>query len=264
MTSFDASSTTIRQSVDITLEHRRRRAAAWSSASRWRASRPCRAARRGSTGLPLKPGQPLDRALIQASRETALDELQDHGYPYATVRLNEPPGTSDRQRVAHLQRGAGSAGPSRPIEIQGNIERQRQVVRRQLTFRPGDVPARASCRRASAASTPRAVRVRERRSRCAKKARSPRDPDPGDGDRRQARKVNFGVGYGSEEKARGRSRLAPRQLFRRRANSRRLRAVLVARPRRAPQLHAAVFLQPELLHSACRASTGTTMSRRSC
>ena len=35
--------------------------------------------------LPLKPGQPLDRALLQATREAALDELKDHGYPYATV-----------------------------------------------------------------------------------------------------------------------------------------------------------------------------------
>ena len=38
------------------------------------------------TRLPLKVGQPLDRALLQASREAALDELRDHGHPYASVR----------------------------------------------------------------------------------------------------------------------------------------------------------------------------------
>ena len=31
--------------------------------------------------LPLKAGAPLDRALVQASREGVLDELKDHGYP---------------------------------------------------------------------------------------------------------------------------------------------------------------------------------------
>ena len=44
--------------------------------------------------LPLKAGQPLDRALIQATREAALDELKDHGYPYAPVKLAEEAGAS--------------------------------------------------------------------------------------------------------------------------------------------------------------------------
>src|SRR5689334_8353557 len=45
------------------------------------------------SSLPLKTGQPLDRALLQASREAALDELKDHGYPYATVKIAENPGS---------------------------------------------------------------------------------------------------------------------------------------------------------------------------
>src|SRR4026207_1233829 len=48
------------------------------------------------SGLPLKIGQPLDRALLQASREAALDELKEHGYPYATERIGESPGRSDQ------------------------------------------------------------------------------------------------------------------------------------------------------------------------
>ncbi len=51
------------------------------------------------TQLPLKVGSPLDRALLQASREAVLDELRDHGYPYASVRLSESPGSGERQRV---------------------------------------------------------------------------------------------------------------------------------------------------------------------
>jgi len=48
-------------------------------------------------GLPLKAGAPLDRARLQASREAALDELKDHGYPYASVKIAENPGSSARQ-----------------------------------------------------------------------------------------------------------------------------------------------------------------------
>src|SRR6476469_5792656 len=48
--------------------------------------------------VPLKAGQPLDRALLQATREAALDELRDHGYPYATVKIAENAGSSDRER----------------------------------------------------------------------------------------------------------------------------------------------------------------------
>jgi len=42
--------------------------------------------------LAVQPGQPMDRALIQSSREMALDELKDHGYPYGAVRLTERAG----------------------------------------------------------------------------------------------------------------------------------------------------------------------------
>ena len=59
------------------------------------------------TQLPLKSGEPLDRALLQASREAALDELKDHGYPYASVRISENPGSSDRQRVIALNAETG-------------------------------------------------------------------------------------------------------------------------------------------------------------
>jgi outer membrane protein assembly factor BamA len=59
--------------------------------------------------LPLKAGQPLDRALLQASREAALDELKDHGYPYASVKINESAGSSDRQRVVSLSADVGDS-----------------------------------------------------------------------------------------------------------------------------------------------------------
>src|SRR5687767_10114644 len=57
--------------------------------------------------LPLKAGQPMDRALLQASREAALDQLKEHGYPYASVRMTERPGSTDRSRVVVLSAEPG-------------------------------------------------------------------------------------------------------------------------------------------------------------
>src|SRR5258708_24713609 len=54
------------------------------------------------THLPPKEKAPLDRALAQASREAALDEVKDHGFPYATVRLTDRPGSNDHARVLTL------------------------------------------------------------------------------------------------------------------------------------------------------------------
>src|SRR4029079_3948936 len=90
-------------------------------------------------GLPLKAGQPLDRALLQASREAAIDELRDHGYPYATVKIAENPGSSDRERVVQLTADAGPLARFGPIEINGNVSVSDNIVRRQLTYRPGQI-----------------------------------------------------------------------------------------------------------------------------
>ena len=89
--------------------------------------------------LPLKPGQPLDRALVQASRETALDELRDHGHPYASVRLAELPGSHDRSHILELRADAGPVAHHGEIEIAGNQSVGDNIVRRQLTFKPGDL-----------------------------------------------------------------------------------------------------------------------------
>ena len=89
--------------------------------------------------LPLKAGQPLDRALLQATRESALDELKDHGYPYATVRLAEEPGSAERKQVLKVTAEPGAIAHHGPLEIQGNSSVSDQIIRRQLSFRRGDL-----------------------------------------------------------------------------------------------------------------------------
>ena len=154
------------------------------------------------TRLPLKLGAPIDRALLQASREATLDELRDHGHPYASVRLSEAPGSSERQRIVTFRADAGPVAHVGEIEISGNATVSEHVVRRQLTFRPGDLFRQSRLQESQrklyglelfqfaniepvglenkAATVP--VRVTVTKS--------------------DHKKVNFGVGYGTEEKAR--------------------------------------------------------------
>jgi outer membrane protein assembly complex protein YaeT len=154
------------------------------------------------TRMPLKPGAPLDRALLQANRETVLDELRDNGYPYATVRLGEDPGSSERQRVILLRANPGPIARYGPIEIVGNSSVSDNVVRRQLTFRPGALYRQSrlveSQRRLYSLETFEFVNV-EPQNLEARAAEIPARVTLTEG---KHRKVNFGVGYGTEEKAR--------------------------------------------------------------
>ena len=154
------------------------------------------------SNLPLKPGQPLDRALLQASREYALDELKDHGYPYATVRLSESPGSSERQRVVTLRSEPGPIAYHGAIEIAGNRSVGDDVIRRQLTFKPGDLYRQSKLRESQRKLYQLEVfefinveplRVDE------KPAEIPTRVTVTEG---KHRKLDFSAGYGSEEKAR--------------------------------------------------------------
>ena len=152
--------------------------------------------------LPLKQGQPLDRALLQASREATLDELKDHGFPYASVRLAEDPGSSDRQRVITLHAEPGALARFGPLDIEGNSSVSDRIIRRQLTFRPGRSTSRARCWTVSAGCTPGTVPVRERQVRHAGAGR--RDSDEGHGQGRQAQEGELLASGTAARSARGR------------------------------------------------------------
>ena len=154
------------------------------------------------TLLPLKVGQPLDRALVQASRETALDELRDHGHPYAAVRMAESPGSDARQRVITFRADAGPVAHHGEIEISGNSSVSDNVVRRQLTFKPGDLYQLSKVRESQRKlyglelfnfANVQPLNIDERATVV------PTRVTVTEG---KHRKVTFGVGYGTEEKAR--------------------------------------------------------------
>ncbi|MEO5898376.1 MAG: POTRA domain-containing protein, partial [Vicinamibacterales bacterium] len=154
------------------------------------------------TRLPLKVGAPVDRALVQASREAALDELRDHGHPYASVRLSETDGSSPKLRVITMRADAGPIARYGEIQISGNATVKEDVIRRQLTFRPGGLFRQsrltesqrklyglelfefANIEAVGTEAKPESVPVRITVTKSKHK------------------KVNFSAGYGSEEKAR--------------------------------------------------------------
>ncbi|HEV3485544.1 MAG TPA: BamA/TamA family outer membrane protein, partial [Vicinamibacterales bacterium] len=153
--------------------------------------------------LPLKAGQPLDRALMQASREYALDELRDHGYPYASVRVTDQEGSSDHARIVTLHAQPGTIAYHGPIDISGNSSVADSVIRRQLTFKPGDLYRQSKLRESQRKLYQLEVfdfaNVQPLRQEGEQPPEIPTRVTVTEGDHR---KVNFSAGYGSEEKAR--------------------------------------------------------------
>ena len=152
--------------------------------------------------LPLKAGQPLDRALLQASREASLDELRDHGYPYASVRIGEREGSADRGRVIVLTADTGPLAHFGEIEISGNTAVSDNIVRRQLTYRPGQLFRQSALQESQRKLyTPELfdfANVEVLRTED-QPVEVPTRVTVTEG---KHQKVNFGVGYGTEEKAR--------------------------------------------------------------
>ncbi|HTM24514.1 MAG TPA: BamA/TamA family outer membrane protein [Vicinamibacterales bacterium] len=153
--------------------------------------------------LPLKVHAPLDRALAQASRETALDEVKDHGYPYATVRLTDRAGSSDHSRILTLTATAGTVAHYGDVSIAGNKTLSDRIVRRQLTFRRGDLfrlsQVQESQRRLYNLQTFQFANIEPEVPEGEQPAVVPVKVTVAEG---KHQKVNFGLGYGSEENAR--------------------------------------------------------------
>ena len=164
---------------------------------------PPRALNRLKHQLPLKTGAPLDRALAQSTRETVLDELKDRGHPYASVRLTERPGGTDHARIIAIDATPGVLARYGPIEIAGNQTVSDSVVLRQLTYRPGWryrlSQIEESQRRLYGLETFQFVNIEPNVPEGQQPEIVPTKITVTEG---KPRKVNFGVGYGSEERAR--------------------------------------------------------------
>jgi outer membrane protein insertion porin family len=153
--------------------------------------------------LPMKAGQPLDRALLQSSRESVLDLMKDSGYPYASVRMTDAPGSSARKRILTLTADAGPLARHGPLEIQGNSSVSSKVIEQKMTFKPGDVFRQSrlleSQRKLYALEVFQFANVQTVRAEGEKPLDVPTQVTVTEG---KHRKINFSFGYGTEEKGR--------------------------------------------------------------
>ena len=157
-------------------------------------------------GLPLRVGEPFDRQLAIASRERALNELRDHGYPYATVTVIDQE-SGPRRRLVAIEATPGVLARFGDIEINGQVSVSEHVIRRQLTFAPGDLftrrEMRESQRKLYGLELFEFVNVESREDTATQLPDVPVRVTVAEG---KHHKVNMGVGYGTEEHARARLR----------------------------------------------------------
>jgi outer membrane protein assembly complex protein YaeT len=152
--------------------------------------------------LPLKVGQPRDRQLVVATHEMAVNELKDHGFPYAKVSTDEGDGADGKQATLTFTADPGQLAHFGPVEISGNKSVGERVIGRQLTFKPGDLYRRSivqdSQRRLYGMELFQFVNI-ETLNPELQPTEVPVRVTVAEGNHQR---VNFGVGYGTEEKAR--------------------------------------------------------------
>lgn len=149
-----------------------------------------------------KRGAPRDLTLVQITRERALDELRDHGHPYAKVHVTETHAGDPRNVVIAYVAEPGTLAYYGPIEISGNSSVDDGVIRRQLTYRPGQLfrlgQIQESQRKLYGLELFEFVNV-EPLETDRQPAEVPTRVTVTEG---KHRRVTFGVGYGTEEQAR--------------------------------------------------------------
>jgi outer membrane protein insertion porin family len=92
--------------------------------------------------VPLKVGDPRDRQLVVATHDLAVNELRDHGYPYGKVTTNEEI-AAEKQATLSFAADPGKLAQFGPVEIVGNKSVGEEIIRRQLTFKPGELYRRS-------------------------------------------------------------------------------------------------------------------------
>jgi outer membrane protein assembly complex protein YaeT len=163
--------------------------------------------------LPLLPGRPLDRQLASASRERALNALRDDGYPYAEVTLREEETGSRHVRLI-ADAVPGVLARFGEIDIRGYASVSEHVIRRQLTFEPGDRftrrELRESQRKLYGLELFEFANVEPLEEPVLMNEEVPVRVTVAEG---QHRKITTGIGYGTEEQARARIRWDHRNVF---------------------------------------------------
>jgi len=152
--------------------------------------------------IPVMVGEPRDRQEVVAAHEMALNELRDHGYPYARVTTDEDDGPDGKKATVTFTAATGPQAHFGEIRISGNQTVSDRVIRRQLTFRRGDL-----YRRSIVQDAQRRLYAMELFQFVNIESLNPEQQSPTVDSRvivaeSKHQRVNFGIGYGTEEKGR--------------------------------------------------------------
>ncbi|HAK54119.1 MAG: BamA/TamA family outer membrane protein [Vicinamibacterales bacterium] len=107
--------------------------------------------------LPLRPGQPLDAVLLEASEQLALFALGNRGYAYAVLDTSNRTGATFRSRRLTLVARPGLLTLFGPIDIVGNTGLGDRLIREDLVYRPGELFRAGLLRESEARLTARAL-----------------------------------------------------------------------------------------------------------
>jgi outer membrane protein assembly complex protein YaeT len=156
--------------------------------------------------MQLRVDLPLDRQLVLAARERATNDLRDSGYPYAAVAVAEHDAGPGRRRIV-FEAEPGALARIGAIEVDGEATVSENVIRRQLTFAPGDRYSRRELRESQrklyGLELFEFVNIESLGEQTPQAPEVPIRVTVGEGDHR---KMTFGAGYGTEEQARARIR----------------------------------------------------------
>jgi outer membrane protein assembly complex protein YaeT len=152
--------------------------------------------------VPLKAGAPLDSQLAVSTHEMGVNELKDHGYPYGKVTTSQDKAADGRSVALTYTAEPGKLAHFGPVEVVGNKSVSDRIIRRQLTLKPGELFQRTlvqdSQRRLYGLELFQFANV-EPLNQEAQPEEVPMRVTVAEGNHQR---VNFGVGYGTEEKAR--------------------------------------------------------------
>ena len=152
--------------------------------------------------VPLKAGLPRDRQLVVSTHEMAVNELKDHGFPYGKVSTGEDDVSDGKQALLTFTADPGKLAHFGTVEVIGNKSVDEHIIRRQLTFKPGELFQRSvvqdSQRRLYGLELFQFANV-EAMNQEQQPDEVPVRVTVAEGNHQR---MNFGVGYGTEEKAR--------------------------------------------------------------
>ncbi len=152
--------------------------------------------------VPLKVGAPRDRQLVVTTHEMAVNELKDHGFPYAKVATAEEDGPDGKNAKMTFTAEPGKSANFGSVEISGNQSVSERIIERELSFKPGDLYRRSivqeSQRRLYGMELFQFVNIEPLNPEL-QPVEIPTRVTVAEG---KHHRVNFGIGYGTEEKGR--------------------------------------------------------------